>query len=38
MAGTDVLHFSVRILPPVMNRTLIVREDFAHVVSVNTDM
>ena len=38
MAGTDVFHFSVRILPSVMNRTFIVREDFTHVVSVNTDM
>jgi hypothetical protein len=38
MAGADVFHFSVRILPPIMNRAFIVSKDLAYVISVNADV
>ena len=38
MAGADVFHFAIWILPPIMNRAFIVSEDLAYVISVNADV
>jgi len=38
VAGADVFHFSVWILPSIVNRAFIVSEDLAYVICMNADV